>query len=95
MTDNEDEIALYDSIERAIANVRAALDAIDQAWIRVTAERPNPTPAALAALDMADDRGPRRSGARKDSASGPHAPYAAVKTDAAELVPAASLVGLA
>ncbi|WID99252.1 hypothetical protein QO058_14010 [Bosea vestrisii] len=40
MTDNEDEIALYDSIERAIANVRAALDAIDQAWIRVTAERP-------------------------------------------------------
>lgn len=55
MTDNEDEIALYDSIERAIANVRAALDAIDQAWIRVTAERPNPTPAALAALEMADE----------------------------------------
>lgn len=55
MTDNEDEIALYDSIERAIANVRAALDAIDHAWIRVTAERPHPTPAALAALDMADE----------------------------------------
>lgn len=58
MTDKaatEDEIALYDAIERAIVNVRAALDEIDHAWVRITAERPNPTAAALAALDMADE----------------------------------------
>lgn len=51
----EVEIALYDSIERAIANVRAALDEIDHAWVRITAERPNPTAAALTALDTADE----------------------------------------
>jgi hypothetical protein len=51
----EAEIALYDAIERAIANVRAALDEIDHSWVRITAERPNPTAAALAALDTADE----------------------------------------
>lgn len=51
----EEEIALYDAIERAIANVRAALAEIDHAWVRITAERPNPTAAAFAALDTADE----------------------------------------
>ena len=52
---SEEEIAVYDAIERAIANVRAALAEIDHAWVRITAERPNPTTAAFAALDAADD----------------------------------------
>ena len=52
---SEEEIALYDAIERAIANVRAALTEIDHAWVRITAERPNPTSAAFAALDAADE----------------------------------------
>ena len=51
---SEEEFALYDAIERAIANVRAALAEIDRAWVRITAERPNPTAAAFAALDTAD-----------------------------------------
>ncbi len=51
----DEEITLYDAIERAIANVRAALVEIDHAWVRVTAERPNPTEGAFAALDTADD----------------------------------------
>ncbi|MEZ2409068.1 hypothetical protein AB6806_19880 [Bosea sp. RCC_152_1] len=51
----EEEIALYDAIERAIANVRAALAEIDYAWVRITAERPNPTAVAFAALDTADE----------------------------------------
>jgi hypothetical protein len=58
MTDKpvtEVEIELYDSIERAIANVRAALDEIDHAWVRISAERPNPTTAAVSALDTADE----------------------------------------
>jgi hypothetical protein len=58
MTDRavtEEEIALYDAIERAITNVRAALAEIDHAWVRITAERPNPTAAAFAALDTADE----------------------------------------
>jgi hypothetical protein len=52
---SEEEIALYDAIERAIANVRAALAEIDRAWVRITAERPDPTSAAFAALDAADE----------------------------------------
>lgn len=51
----EEEIALYDAIERAIANVRAALAEIDHAWVRITAERPNPTAAAFAALNTTDE----------------------------------------
>jgi hypothetical protein len=49
----EEEIALYDAIERAITNVHAALAEIDHAWVRITAERPNPTANAFAALDRA------------------------------------------
>jgi hypothetical protein len=52
---SEEEIALYDAIERAITNIRAALFAIDHAWVRITAERPNPTASAFAALDTADE----------------------------------------
>ncbi|WP_104666985.1 hypothetical protein [Ensifer adhaerens] len=52
---SEEEIALYDAIERAIANVRAALAEIDRAWVRITGERPNPSAAAFAALDTADE----------------------------------------
>ncbi|RWN29551.1 MAG: hypothetical protein EOR97_18405 [Mesorhizobium sp.] len=51
----EEEIALYDAIERAIANVRAALAEIDRAWARVNIECPSPTARALAALDTADE----------------------------------------
>jgi hypothetical protein len=51
----EEEIALYDAIERAIMNGRAALAEIDHAWVRITAERPNPTASALAALETADE----------------------------------------
>ena len=52
---SEEEIALYDAIERAIANVRATLAEIDRAWVRISAERPNPSAAAFAALDTADE----------------------------------------
>jgi hypothetical protein len=38
----EEEIALYDVIECAIANVHAALAEIDAAWVRITAQRPPP-----------------------------------------------------
>jgi hypothetical protein len=51
----EEEIALYDAIERAITNVHAALADIDVAWVRITAERPNPSASAFAALDAADE----------------------------------------
>ena len=51
----EEEIALYDAIGRAITNVHAALVAIDAAWGRITAERPNPSATAFAALDTADE----------------------------------------
>jgi hypothetical protein len=51
----EEEIALYDAIGRAITNVHAALAEIDFAWGRITAERPNPSAAAFAALDAADE----------------------------------------
>jgi hypothetical protein len=52
---SEEVIALYDSIERAITNIHAALAEIDHAWVRITAERPNPTASAFAALDTADE----------------------------------------
>jgi hypothetical protein len=52
---SEEEIALYDAIERAIINVHAALAEIDRAWARITAERPKPTASALTALDTADE----------------------------------------
>ena len=51
----EEEIVLYDAIERAITNVHAALAEIDRAWFRITAERPNPSGSAFAALDIADE----------------------------------------
>jgi hypothetical protein len=51
----EEEIALYDAIQRAITNVHAALADIDVAWVRITAERPNPSAIAFAALDAADE----------------------------------------
>jgi hypothetical protein len=51
----DEEITFYDAIERAIANVRTALLAIDTAWLRITAERPNPSTTAIAALDTADE----------------------------------------
>src|SRR5436190_23978036 len=43
----EEKIALYDAIERAITNVHAALAEIDAAWVRITAERPNPSASAF------------------------------------------------
>jgi hypothetical protein len=52
---SEEEMALYDAIERAIRNIHAALAEIDHAWVRITAERPNPTTSAFAALDKADE----------------------------------------
>jgi hypothetical protein len=52
---NEEEISLYEAIQRAIANVHAALAEIDTAWVRITAERPDPSVGALAALDSADE----------------------------------------
>ncbi len=51
----EEEIALYDAMERAITNVHAALANIDAVWVRITAERPNPSASAFAALDAADE----------------------------------------
>ena len=50
-----EEFILYDAIERAIVNVHAALFAIDTAWSRISAERPNPSAVAFAALDTADE----------------------------------------
>jgi hypothetical protein len=51
----EEEVALYDAIQRAITNVHAALAEIDGAWGRITAELPNPSEIAFAALDAADE----------------------------------------
>jgi hypothetical protein len=50
----EQEIELYDAIGRAIANLHAALAKIDAAWVIITAERPNPTVGAFAALNAAE-----------------------------------------
>jgi hypothetical protein len=52
---SDEEIALYDAIGRAITNIHAALAEIDHAWVRITAERPNPSASAFAALDAADE----------------------------------------
>lgn len=54
-TPTEEELALYDAIERAIANIHAALVEIDRAWARVTGERPRPSVTAFAALDRAQE----------------------------------------
>jgi hypothetical protein len=51
----EEELALYDSIERAIINIRAALVEIDRAWVRITGERPRPSASAFTALDRAQE----------------------------------------
>jgi hypothetical protein len=51
----EEQIALYDAIERAIANIHAALAEIDRAWDRITTERPNPSADAFAGLNTADE----------------------------------------
>jgi hypothetical protein len=51
----EEELALYDAIERAIINVHAALAEIDRAWARITGERPRPSASAFAALDRAQE----------------------------------------
>jgi hypothetical protein len=48
----EEQIALYDAIERAIANIHAALAEIDRAWDRIITERPNPSADAFAALNQ-------------------------------------------
>jgi hypothetical protein len=50
----EEEIALYDAMGRAIANLHAALAEIDAAWVIVSAERPDPSVGAFAALDVAE-----------------------------------------
>jgi hypothetical protein len=50
----EQEIALYDAIGRAIANLHAAIAEVDSAWVIVTAERPDPSAEAFAALDAAE-----------------------------------------
>jgi hypothetical protein len=50
----EQEIALYDAIGRAIANMHAALAQLDAAWVIITAERPDPSVEAFAALDAAE-----------------------------------------
>jgi hypothetical protein len=50
----EQEIALYDAIGRAIANLHAAIAEVDAAWVIITAERPDPTLGAFAALDAAE-----------------------------------------
>jgi hypothetical protein len=54
-TVREEEFALYDAIERAITNIHAALAEIDRAWVRIMAERPNPSASAFAVLDTADE----------------------------------------
>ncbi|MGM4932874.1 hypothetical protein AB7714_29965 [Tardiphaga sp. 1201_B9_N1_1] len=48
------EAELYDAIERAVANLHAALMQVDAAWVRITAQRPQPSAAAFAALDSAE-----------------------------------------
>ena len=50
----EQEIELYDAIGRAIANLHAALAEVDKAWVLITAERPDPSAEAFAALDAAE-----------------------------------------
>jgi predicted trehalose synthase len=50
----EQEIALYDAIGRAIANLHAALAEIDAAWVIVTAERQDTSVGDFAALDAAE-----------------------------------------
>ena len=50
----EEELRLYDAIERAITDVHAALAEIDHAWTRITGERPRPSKSAFAALERAD-----------------------------------------
>jgi hypothetical protein len=50
----EQEIALYDAIGRAIANLHAAIAEVDAAWVIITAERPYPSVGAFAALDAAE-----------------------------------------
>ena len=50
----DEELALYDAIERAITDVHAALAEIDHAWARITSERPRPSESAFAALERAD-----------------------------------------
>lgn len=55
MPTKAEEIALYDAIERPIANVHAALAEIDTAWLRILAERPKPSAIALGALQTADE----------------------------------------
>ncbi|WP_441244603.1 hypothetical protein [Tardiphaga sp. 768_D3_N2_1] len=48
------EADLYDAIGRAIANLHAALSEVDAAWVRIRAQRPEPSVAAFAALDAAE-----------------------------------------
>ena len=50
----EQEIALYDAIGRAIANLHAALAEVDAAWVIITTERPDPSIRAFAVLDAAE-----------------------------------------
>jgi len=50
----EQEIDLYDAVGRAIANLHAALAEVDAAWVLITAERPDPSARAFAALDAAE-----------------------------------------
>ncbi len=50
----EQEIALYDAIGRAIANLHAALAEVDAAWVLISAERPDPSVGAFAKLDTAE-----------------------------------------
>jgi hypothetical protein len=54
MRKGEENKILYDAIERAIANLHAALAAVDTAWLGITATRPSPPPTAFAALNAAD-----------------------------------------
>jgi hypothetical protein len=51
---SEQEIALYDAIARAVANLHAALAQVDAAWVLISAERPDPSVGAFAALDAAE-----------------------------------------
>ena len=48
------EADLYDAIGRAVANLHAALLEVDAAWVVITAQRPEPSAAAFAALDAAE-----------------------------------------
>ena len=49
-----EEIALYDAIGRAIANLHAAIAEVDVAWVLISAERPDPSVGAFAALNAAE-----------------------------------------